>query len=84
MSAASLAQKCRFADCRHEHEPGCAVRAAIAAGTVAGDRLENYRRLLREAAFQLRKRDRAAAAADKKRWKQSAQALKALYKDRER
>lgn len=40
----SLAQACRFRDCRHEQEPGCAVRAHVDA-----DRLENYRKLLRDA-----------------------------------
>lgn len=79
----ALAAECRFADCAHDTEPGCAVQAAIAAGTLDHDRLENYRHLLRESAFELRKHDKAAAAAHKRRWKQSAQALKALYKDRE-
>jgi ribosome biogenesis GTPase / thiamine phosphate phosphatase len=38
---------CRFNDCRHMEEPGCAVRAAIAAGLIAARRYESYRRLLR-------------------------------------
>jgi ribosome biogenesis GTPase / thiamine phosphate phosphatase len=42
---AALAARCRFRDCRHEHEPGCAVR-----GAVADDRLANYRKLAREIA----------------------------------
>lgn len=40
----SLAQHCQFRDCRHENEPGCAVRAHVDA-----DRLDNYRKLLRDA-----------------------------------
>lgn len=47
----SLAQKCRFRDCRHEKEPGCAVRAAIEAGELPRERLESYRKLRREAKF---------------------------------
>lgn len=43
-----LAQRCRFADCTHEAEPGCAIRSAIAAGEVAPDRLERWRKLQRE------------------------------------
>jgi ribosome biogenesis GTPase len=43
-----LAARCRFADCSHDGEPGCAVRAAIAAGTLDADRLERYRKLARE------------------------------------
>jgi len=44
----ALAAKCRFADCRHESEPGCAVLDAIAAGDVGADRLERFRKLVAE------------------------------------
>jgi len=43
-----LAARCRFADCGHEREPGCAVRAALQAGVIDERRLENWRKLLRE------------------------------------
>jgi ribosome biogenesis GTPase len=42
---AELARRCRFRDCRHETEPGCAVRAALEEGTLARDRWERYRAL---------------------------------------
>jgi len=42
-----LAPGCRFADCRHFEEPGCAVRAAVAAGGMVARRYESYRRLRR-------------------------------------
>ena len=45
-----LAAQCRFRNCRHEAEPGCAVRAAIEAGQLDPARLRNYRRLNMEAA----------------------------------
>ncbi len=45
---AELASGCRFADCAHESEPGCAVLEAIAAGRLAAERLESYRKLERE------------------------------------
>jgi ribosome biogenesis GTPase / thiamine phosphate phosphatase len=45
---AELAAECRFTDCEHETEPGCAVRAAIAAGQLDEGRLESYRKLQRE------------------------------------
>jgi ribosome biogenesis GTPase len=45
-----LAAECRFSDCAHDREPGCAVRAAIAAGTLDPARLERYRALSLEAA----------------------------------
>src|SRR5690606_9161008 len=41
----ALAAECRFRDCRHDKEPGCAVRAAIEAGTLDPGRLANYRKL---------------------------------------
>lgn len=50
-----LALDCRFRDCRHESEPGCAVRQAVADGVLAEGRIQNYQRMEREmAAKQLR------------------------------
>lgn len=46
-----LARGCRFADCRHESEPGCAVRAALASGELTPERWRNYLGLMREARF---------------------------------
>jgi ribosome biogenesis GTPase len=43
-----LAPLCRFRDCTHAHEPGCAVQAAVATGALAADRLERWRNLLEE------------------------------------
>ncbi len=45
---AALARQCRFSDCAHEAEPGCAVQAAIADGTLDAERLRRYRKLLSE------------------------------------
>ena len=44
----ALAQGCRFADCTHAAEPGCAVRHAVERGALAPERLESWRKLLRE------------------------------------
>ena len=60
---AELAANCRFADCRHDTEPGCAVRAALEDGTLARERWERYRALERELAelaerLELRQRSR--------------------------
>ncbi|MFP4281793.1 MAG: ribosome small subunit-dependent GTPase A [Opitutales bacterium] len=49
-----LASACRFRDCQHGEEPGCAVRAAIAAGTLEAAQLEHWRRLRREQAVAAR------------------------------
>jgi ribosome biogenesis GTPase len=80
----TLAAECRFADCAHDAEPGCAVRAAVDSGRLDADRLENFRRLGREAAFEVRKHDKAAAAEQKRRWKRVHQAQKLMYRDRDR
>jgi len=40
--------ECRFQDCRHRTEPGCAVRGAVASGAIAADRLDSYHTLLAE------------------------------------
>jgi ribosome biogenesis GTPase len=46
---AALAGRCRFRDCRHGTEPGCAVKEAVESGELDADRIENYRKLEREA-----------------------------------
>jgi ribosome biogenesis GTPase len=45
---AALTAECRFSDCSHDSEPGCAVQAAIETGTLDADRLRRYRKLLSE------------------------------------
>jgi ribosome biogenesis GTPase len=62
----ALARDCRFADCGHDAEPGCAIRAALDGGRLDGDRFAGYRKLEREEAFVAKKRD-ARAASDEKR-----------------
>jgi ribosome biogenesis GTPase len=48
----TLAAQCRFADCAHETEPGCAIRAAILGGTLLEERLQRYQKLKREESYQ--------------------------------
>jgi ribosome biogenesis GTPase len=79
-----LARSCRFGDCSHTQEPGCAVIEAVAAGRLDAARLDHYRHLLRETAFEERKRDKAAAAQQKRCWKLITQQARAKYRDRER
>jgi len=47
----ALAEQCRFKDCQHESEPGCAVRAAIESGDLDERRLANYLKLMKEQEF---------------------------------
>ena len=60
----ALARECRFSDCRHESEPGCAVKRALADGSLSAERFASYRKLERELrALELRQ-DRLARAAE--------------------
>ncbi len=65
----ALARDCRFTDCRHSGEPGCAVARAIEEGDISSGRFENYLKLTREARFLERKRDVRAALDEKAKWK---------------
>ncbi|WP_284641832.1 ribosome small subunit-dependent GTPase A [Paenibacillus silviterrae] len=67
---AELADGCRFGDCTHEAEPGCAVKQAIREGTLPESRLEHYRKLEREAAYAERKVSERAAREYKTQMKQ--------------
>jgi ribosome biogenesis GTPase len=66
---ALLAEGCRFRDCRHDSEPGCAVRGAVADGRLSADRLASHEKLERELAHARRKEDPRAAAEERRRWK---------------
>jgi ribosome biogenesis GTPase len=65
----SLAEGCRFGDCAHDTEPGCAVRDALASGALDARRFESYRALLREVAWLARRTDVLASAEAKRREK---------------
>ena len=64
-----LFEHCRFSDCAHESEPGCAVKEAIANGTLAPERWESYLKLQRELAHLERRLDKRAQSEERKRWK---------------
>jgi len=57
---ATLAAACRFADCAHEREPGCAVRQALGDGSLPRERFESWRKLQRELARLERRLDARA------------------------
>jgi len=66
---AALAAGCRFGDCRHAGEPGCAVFEAIDAGELDADRLASFHKLEREVAAAARRGDPLAQARERQRWK---------------
>ena len=64
-----LVPLCRFSDCRHESEPGCAVLAAIDAGTLPERRLESWRKLQREAIWMASRTDARLRAEQSRKWR---------------
>lgn len=78
----AMKAKCKFSNCSHDTEPGCAIQNAIAEGGISDGRWNNYLKLLRELAFQAKKLDKAAQSADKQRWKKQAMALRRTAKHR--
>jgi ribosome biogenesis GTPase len=65
----ALAHRCFFSDCRHEDEPRCAVREALAAGTIDNARYQSYGKLQKELNYLARRRDKLAESTEKKKWK---------------
>jgi ribosome biogenesis GTPase len=71
-----LAAQCRFADCSHEHEPGCAVRAAVESGALPAERFESYRKLQRELAALAARQDARVASERRRQWRVQAKAMR--------
>jgi ribosome biogenesis GTPase / thiamine phosphate phosphatase len=64
----SLTFECRFNDCRHQSEPGCAVRSAIGDGRLSAERFDAYTKLQREARRAVMATDALARKAERRRW----------------
>lgn len=77
---AELAAACRFSDCRHENEPGCAVLEAVESGLLDAARLESHRKLQRELAYFERRHDARAQSEQRRQWKSIARSLRANKK----
>lgn len=73
---ADLAIACRFRDCTHQHEPGCAVQAAVAEGSLAPRRLANYQKLQKELDYLAGRQDQQVRPNSKRRWKQIHKAMR--------
>ena len=80
----ALAEQCKFADCGHSNEPGCAVRAALEAGALDAGRWQSFGKLQRELAFIEAKEDPAARAAKRREWVNITKAQRAGKKVRGR
>ncbi|GAA1800508.1 ribosome small subunit-dependent GTPase A [Actinomadura chokoriensis] len=81
---AELAAGCRFGDCAHVSEPGCAVLAAVEGGTLPARRLDGYRRLLRESEWAASRTDARLRAEREDRWKSIRKAQRRMYRERGR
>jgi ribosome biogenesis GTPase len=71
-TVAEFARNCKFADCTHGQEPGCAVQIALSDGSLSHQEFANYGRLQREIAFARRKLDDRLESAERKKWKRIA------------
>lgn len=79
-----LAENCRFRDCQHQTEPGCAVLAALESGELEKRRYQNYLKLHKEIEFQTRRHDVFAQLEEKNKWKKIGMLTKDLYKNNQK
>ena len=79
-----LACACRFRDCRHDDEPGCAVRQAMDEGTLEPRRFWRYRELSQEAEANRRRRDVRQRSNSKRRFKEISREVRRICRDREK
>jgi ribosome biogenesis GTPase len=80
----ALASSCHFADCRHDTEPRCAVKAAVAEGRIKAERLESYIKLQRELDHLAGRQDALAQQAAKQSARAGAKALRKRLQDKGR
>jgi ribosome biogenesis GTPase len=71
-----LAAQCRFSDCAHESEPGCAVREALASGALPAERWESYVKLQRELEALAARQDARLSAEQRRRWRVHNKAMR--------
>ncbi len=77
-----LASQCKFTDCTHNSEPGCAIRRAIRSGELEEERYNSYLKMKREIRYFENRKDQKANLEEKKRWKKIHKQAKELYKMR--
>ncbi len=76
----TLARQCRFQDCRHHSEPGCAVQQSLKDGTLDYQRFLSHQKLQKELNYLARKQDQKASLAEKERWKKVTKSLRKMNK----
>jgi ribosome biogenesis GTPase / thiamine phosphate phosphatase len=78
----SLSAECRFKDCRHESEPGCAVLRAAESGRLEPGRLAAFRKLLKESRYIASLSDVRIRDEEKRKWKQIKKSVRTMDKHR--
>ncbi|MBF6129106.1 ribosome small subunit-dependent GTPase A [Nocardia brasiliensis] len=78
----SLAAQCRFGDCAHNGEPGCAVLAAIDSGELTQRRFDSYRKLAKENAWMAARTDRRLQAERHRQWREITKQQRQIYRER--
>jgi ribosome biogenesis GTPase len=78
----ALSAQCKFRDCRHREEPGCAVAAAVESGILSAGRLESYHKLQDEQAHHARQVDERAQIEERRRWKVLTKAAQKRVKEK--
>lgn len=76
----ALSLSCRFADCSHEREPGCAVLQAVQGGQLDKERLTSWRKLMRESARTRREGDAVAISAERAKLRAMMRSVRELYR----
>lgn len=76
---AELAASCRFRNCAHQDEPGCAVMLAVAEGVLPDRRLASWRTMQREVAYQRRRGDARAEREERAKWRARSKQRRRLY-----
>jgi ribosome biogenesis GTPase len=78
----ALSAHCKFRDCRHRQEPGCAVADAVVSGALLPGRLESYHKLQDEQAHHARQVDQRAQIEERRRWKVLTKAAQKRMKEK--
>jgi ribosome biogenesis GTPase len=76
----AIAEDCRFKDCTHTTEPGCAVRIAYEEGKLDEDRMKSYRKMQREINYFERRQNESLILAERKKWKKIHKSIKKINK----
>lgn len=75
-----IAKLCKFRDCKHKDEPGCAVKNALKNGRLEPERLENYLKMQKEQEYLINRQEQSAAKVERNKWKAIHKQIKNMNK----